>query len=657
MITKTETLNFIESVKEKIEKGDKLSKTQAPIVVKDLLKASKTAEEFYLEFGKRAADMENGFNNIVFREDCYEYLLKLGMPEDKAFKLTDIIRKGRFNFLKDTTEYDNFLENPFINWSKGVKYLSYRGQCVEVFRVLYKDNDDINRRSKQEDQLKELAEIIRNGDYQEQLLPKPRYPYDHKFDHNHCDFSSVSPERVTEKRICRCWNFYNKPNRDEKCSSCPFQFKKKNIGSIEIVDFEVPTKFNIAKLGGIDWLLKDGDKIYATEVKPPKSTETLVRMIAEILTYTIDSDYKPAICFFTGSKQYRDYNQYKDNADFQYIIKQTGIRVLCITFNEDSFEIHDVEKETSIQSTPQFAKNMTLNKVLDYAIMENETTNNPNIEAGFRIHDKIYGNYVKNDYFNAFVDEMEKKYPIAHQMYGVAGGKELETRKVGKNVYPPKMASFGSSSRMIFNLMKDTKGFLFEKQLPTTVGGTANLDGFLETGDKYIFVEAKCREPYSDKNNKYDRKYEKLYNYISKSEKTNVSCDIQDIEGNTKEMKVTFKVNDNPIRNFDMKQMISHLLGVTTGFLNGEFEIKDIEFIYLLFDPTVIEIKDEKAKNKIYEIYINTCDECNATDFKALFEVIVEYLKAYKKWNKDFKTSDLTDRFTFRLCSQKNMKV
>lgn len=655
MITKTETLNFIESVKEKIEKGDKLSKTQAPIVVKNLLKASKTAEEFYLEFGKRAANMESKFNNIVFREDCYEYLLKLGMPEDKAFKLTDIIRKGRFNFLKDTTEYDNFLENPFINWAKGVKYLTYRERCVEVFRVLFKDNEDINRRSKQEDQLKELAEMIRNGDYQEQLLPKPRYPYDHKFDHSHCDFSSISPERVTEKRICRCWNFYNKANRDAKCDACPFEFKKKNIGSIEIVDFEVPTKFNIAKLGGIDWLLKDGDEIFATEVKPPKSDETIVRMLAEILTYTVDSEYKPAICFFTDSKQHCDYKKYKDNLDFQYIIKQTGICVLCITFNEDSFEIHDIEKETSIQSTPQFAKNMTLNKVLDYAIMENETTNNPNIEAGFKIHDKIYGNYVENDYFNAFVDEMEKKYPIAHQMYGVAGGKELETRKVGKNVYPPKMASFGSSSRMIFNLMKDTKGFLFEKQLPTTVGGTANLDGFMETDSKYIFVEAKCREPYGNKNDEIYRKYEKLYDYINQSEKSNIRFDMTIISD--EKMKVIFKVNDNPINNFDMKQMISHLLGVATGFLNGIFEIKDIEFIYLLFDPTVIDIKEENVKNKIHEIYKNTCDECNATDFKALFEVIVDYLKAYKKWNKDFKTSDLTDRFTFRLCSQKNMKV
>ena len=649
MIIKTETLRFIESVKEKVEKGNNLSKTQAPEIVKNMIKSSRTAEEFYLEFGKRSSDMESEFNNIVFREDCYEYLIEFGMLEDKAFELSEIIRKGRFNFIKDTTEYDNFLERPFINWAKGVKYLSYRERCMEVFEVLYKDNDFINQRSKQEEQLKILADMIKNGDYEEKLLPKPRYPYDHKFDHSHCNFSTVNPERVTEKRICRCWNFYNKPDRDAKCSTCPFKFKKDNVGDIEIIDFEYPTKFNIAHIGGIDWLLRDGDEIFATEVKPPKSDETIVRMLAEILTYTIESDYKPAICFFNGSKQHHDYDQYKDNADFQYIIKQTGIRVLCITFNEDEFEIHDVEKNSKIKQSYINTSKLSLNQILDYAIMKDETAKNPELKSGYKIGNRTYDNYLENNCFDAFVTKMEEKYHTAYEMYCAGGGKELE-----ENKYPAKMASFGSSSRMIFNLMKDTDGFLFEKQLPTTVGGTANLDGFMETDDKYIFVEAKCREPYGAKSNVYEDKYEDLYKFISLSPKTNVTCDIENLENN--KIKVTFKVNDKPIKNFDMKQMISHLLGVSTAFLNGEFELKDIEFIYLLFNPTVIEIKDEKAREKIYKIYKNTCDECNATDFKALFEVVIDYLKSYKKWNKDIETSDLTKDFTFKLCSQEDIK-
>ena len=299
---------------------------------------------------------------------------------------------------------------------------------------------------------------------------------------------------------------------------------------------------------------------------------------------------------------------------------------------------------------------MEFNEILDYAIMYNEIAKNPELKAGYTISGKLHGNYIGNDCFKSFINDMKNNYPTAYEMYGLGSGSELEIRKNRWGTFsPPKMASFGSSSRMIFNLMKDTKGFLFEKQLPTTVGGTANLDGFMETGDKYIFVEAKCREPYGKKDDKIYRKYEKLYNFINQSEKSNVSCDISPIDEIY--MKVTFNVNDKPIKNFDMKQMISHLLGVATGFLNGEFELRDIEFIYLLFDPTLIEIKDEKAKEKIHEIYKNTCNECNSTDFKTLFQVIIDYLKSLKKWNKDYKTNDLTDRFTFKLCSQEDMKV
>lgn len=299
---------------------------------------------------------------------------------------------------------------------------------------------------------------------------------------------------------------------------------------------------------------------------------------------------------------------------------------------------------------------MDFNEILDYAIMHNETAKNPELKAGYTISDKTHGNYLENRCFDAFVKDMKTNYPTAYEMYGLGKGTELEIRKNRWGTFsPPKMASFGSSSRMIFNLMKDTKGFLFEKQLPTTVGGTANLDGFMETDSKYIFVEAKCREPYGKKNDEIYRKYEKLYNFINQSEKSNIRYDMTIISD--EKMKVTFKVNDKSIKNFDMKQMISHLLGVATGFLNGEFELKDIEFIYLLFDPTVIDIKEENAKNKIHEIYKNTCDECNATDFKALFEVIVDFLVNHKKWSKNIKTNDLTNRFTFRLCSQEDMKV
>ena len=295
---------------------------------------------------------------------------------------------------------------------------------------------------------------------------------------------------------------------------------------------------------------------------------------------------------------------------------------------------------------------MELNKILDYAIMADETAKNP-VKSGYVTNGKPYNNYLSNDSFAEFVEDMKTNHPTAYEMYGKGGGKELEERKVGKNIYPPKMASFGSSSRMIYNLMKDTDGFLFEKKLPTTVGGIANLDGFIETDEKCVFVEAKCREPYTKKDSVYERKYEDLYRTISASDKTSVACKIEVID--ERKMEVKFMSDDTEIHSFDMKQMISHLLGVATAFLKGEFEIKKIDFVYFLFNPKLIEFKE--GKEKILHIYEQTCNECNSVDFKALFEVIVDYLQTAKGLGKDKIKSDIVTNFSFKLCDQSNVNI
>jgi len=296
---------------------------------------------------------------------------------------------------------------------------------------------------------------------------------------------------------------------------------------------------------------------------------------------------------------------------------------------------------------------MELNKILDYAIMADETTKKPELKSGYTVNGKTYGNYLSNASFALFVEDMKIKNPTAFNMYGKGGGKELEERRVGKNIYPPKIASFGSSSRMIYNLMKDVDGFLFEKKLFTTVGGTANLDGFTEAEEKYVFVEAKCREPYTHKDSIIERKYENLYKAITASEKTTVICKTKEID--ERKMEVKFISGDVEIHLFDIKQMISHLLGVATSFLNGDFDIKKIDFIYLLFNPKLIEIKD--GKEEIYRIYERTCNECNSIDFKALFEVIVDYLQTDKSLGKDKNKSDIVKSFDLRLCDQNSMSV
>lgn len=296
---------------------------------------------------------------------------------------------------------------------------------------------------------------------------------------------------------------------------------------------------------------------------------------------------------------------------------------------------------------------MELNKILDYAIMANETSKNSELKSGYNVNGKKYDNYLSNDSFARFVEDMKANNTTAFEMYGKGGGKELEERASGKNIYPPKMASFGSSSRMIYNLMKDVDGFLFEKKLPTTVGGIANLDGFMETADKCVFVEAKCREPYTTKDGIIERKYEDLYETITASDKTAVTCAIK--VKDERKMEVLFMSGNTEIHSFDMKQMISHLLGVATAFLKGEFEVKKIDFVYLLFNPELIEFKE--GKEEIHRIYEQTCNECNSIDFKALFEVIVNYLQTVKGLGEDKNKAEIINNFSFRLCDQSNMNI
>ena len=77
---------------------------------------------------------------------------------------------------------------------------------------------------------------------------------------------------------------------------------------------------------------------------------------------------------------------------------------------------------------------------------------------------------------------------------------------------------------------------------------------------------------------------------------------------------------------FDIKQMICHLLGIATGMLNGTLERKQTDFIYLLYDPTDLDIEPD-AKETIDAIYKRTCYECNLIDFAELYRVIIDFLR------------------------------
>ena len=56
---------------------------------------------------------------------------------------------------------------------------------------------------------------------------------------------------------------------------------------------------------------------------------------------------------------------------------------------------------------------MELNKILDYAIMADETADNPAVKSGYKIlgKDEPYFNYIENNCWNEFKKDMEKNYP------------------------------------------------------------------------------------------------------------------------------------------------------------------------------------------------------------------------------------------------------
>ena len=214
------------------------------------------------------------------------------------------------------------------------------------------------------------------------------------------------------------------------------------------------------------------------------------------------------------------------------------------------------------------------------------------------------------------------------------------------------MASFGSSSRMIYNLSKEKKGFHFEKKLTTTVGGTANLDGFYEDDNRYIFVEAKCHEPYSTKKVTVSKAYAKLYEYINERMLGNVHIGMNTSKCG-RYLNVEYFADGEKLEHFDLKQMICHLLGIATGMLKGTLERKQVDFIYLLYDPTELDIEVD-AKEVIDEIYERTCYECNLVDFAELYRVLLNFLikEKYAGTASDIDVNNMVLQFTFALASQ-----
>jgi len=283
---------------------------------------------------------------------------------------------------------------------------------------------------------------------------------------------------------------------------------------------------------------------------------------------------------------------------------------------------------------------MELNKQLDAAIMKSE--NGSEEELYITIEGKAYENYMSNEKWVAFIKEMKKEHLIA---YVQGDGNEISEKQGRYGIYPPKMASYGSSSRMIYKLLNKVEGIHFEKQLPTKVGGTANLDGYLERGETEIFIEAKCREIYT-KHAIIDIK--KVYNKVLEAIKSDNAFHYTkgDKETKTGYLNYSFFYSKTPIVRFDIKQLICHFLGIAANYIKNKSAKNKICFIYLIYNPTDFNIKELK------DVYDNTIKEIKLFEpmMNDLFNAIFDYQK--KALNRDTKAPE----FEFKIANQSDIE-
>lgn len=164
--------------------------------------------------------------------------------------------------------------------------------------------------------------------------------------HEYC--SKLDGDSFTEKRLCRCM-YYKNSNYETECELCGYRNRFKVTGDYQIIDYEVPAFYYGDGIGEIDLVISDGVDCYATEVKPYKNNkETLLRMIAEIMTYTDGYEegiYKKAIAFFeknydNGSftSQQKEYDE--KELEISELIRKAGITVFRFEIaGENEFRI------------------------------------------------------------------------------------------------------------------------------------------------------------------------------------------------------------------------------------------------------------------------------------------------------------------------------
>ena len=280
---------------------------------------------------------------------------------------------------------------------------------------------------------------------------------------------------------------------------------------------------------------------------------------------------------------------------------------------------------------------VNLQHKLDYAIRDKE---DKTYGEGYIISKSklAYDRYMSNDGWDRYLAEMSEDH---RKQYEDGDGGEINEKRGRWGTYPPKMACYGSSSRIIYTLLRSVANIEFEKKFATLVGHTANLDAYLQTGYTDIFLEAKCREIYAS-HTKIDigNVYKPVYEYIKQCNKKFGYSD-EPSKANNK-FRCSFDYDGKQIIRFDIKQLISHFLGIAAGVLEGV--IKDnIRFVYFIYKP------NQLGNETLNGVYRETINEIHRIGVIELFKAVFEYQKKNLKIEKEMPI------FEFVLANQNNI--
>ena len=210
----------------------------------------------------------------------------------------------------------------------------------ETASVRFKDRI---RKAYSEEQAEQILQVLDNSEKLRELLLGTAKYWPYAGDYvvgNHTECKGTATETPTEKRICRCLYYWNS-DHTKHCDTCKYQQGRCRInGNYRIKDYEVPAYYDGDGIGEIDLLIESPEGIYATEVKPPQgNSECILRMIAEILTYTLDydKDYRKAIAFFENTPQSKEYSELTPKV--KKLLAKASIAVFQFSKSGDSYTI------------------------------------------------------------------------------------------------------------------------------------------------------------------------------------------------------------------------------------------------------------------------------------------------------------------------------